>query len=97
MTIHIVDIEHVLHICPANPEPHIVDTRHTLVHTNDGGPCRAPVTIQASWWMRQQAVDRSPIAGGEGKSALICRRADVGGSRRRGISLGVGLARGWYP
>ncbi len=46
MTIHIVDIEHVLHVSPANPEPHIVDTRRTLVHTIDGGPCRTPATIQ---------------------------------------------------
>ncbi|MEO3820992.1 hypothetical protein [Plantactinospora sp. B24E8] len=47
MTIHLVDLVHVLHTCPANPAPHIVDTRRSLVHTTDGGPCRAPVTIRS--------------------------------------------------
>jgi hypothetical protein len=47
MTIHIVDIEHVLHTCPAEPEPHPYDTRRAVVHVIPGGPCRTPVTIRS--------------------------------------------------
>ncbi|MER7460944.1 hypothetical protein [Micromonospora sp. NPDC126480] len=47
MTIHVVDIEHTTHTCPAWPgEPHIYDTRRTVIHVIPGGPCRTPVTIR---------------------------------------------------
>ncbi|MFU8851107.1 hypothetical protein ACNAW0_09010 [Micromonospora sp. SL1-18] len=46
MTIYTVDIVHILHTCPANPEPHPYDTRRTVVDVIPGGPCRAPVTIR---------------------------------------------------
>ncbi len=46
MTIVIVDIEQVLHTCPAEPEPHPFDIRRTVVDVIPGGPCRTPVTIR---------------------------------------------------
>ncbi|MEU4714083.1 hypothetical protein AB0F73_10605 [Micromonospora purpureochromogenes] len=46
MTIHLVDIEQVIHTCPAYPEPHPFDIRRTLVDVIPGGPCRTPVTIR---------------------------------------------------
>jgi hypothetical protein len=46
MTIHVVDIEQVVHTCPAQPEPHPYDIRRTVVHVIPGGPCRTPVTIR---------------------------------------------------
>jgi hypothetical protein len=45
VTIHIVDIEQILHTCPAVPDPHPYDIRRIVVHVIPGGPCRAPVTI----------------------------------------------------
>ena len=47
MTIHIVDIQQTTHTCPADPTPHIVDSRRTIVHIIDGGPCRNPITIHS--------------------------------------------------
>ncbi|MEU9513057.1 hypothetical protein [Micromonospora sp. NPDC048169] len=47
MTIHVVDIQHFTHTCPAWPdEPHPYDTRRTIVDITPGGPCRTPVTIR---------------------------------------------------
>ena len=46
MTIYLVDIEQILHTCPAHSEPHPYDIRRTLVDVIPGGPCRAPVTIR---------------------------------------------------
>ena len=46
MTIHAVDIVHIVHTCPAHPEPHPYDTRRTVVDIVPGGPCRAPVTVR---------------------------------------------------
>jgi hypothetical protein len=46
MTIHVVDIEHITHTCPAQPEPHPYDTRRTVIAVIPGGPCRTPVTIR---------------------------------------------------
>jgi hypothetical protein len=45
VTIHIVDIEQVSHTCPADPTPHVIDTRRSIVHIIDGGPCRNPITV----------------------------------------------------
>jgi len=45
VSIHLVNVEHITHTCPGNPEPHVFDTRRTLVHTTPGGPCRTPVDI----------------------------------------------------
>jgi hypothetical protein len=46
VTIHIVDITIDTHTCPADPDPHPVDTRRALVHVIPDGPCRTPVTIR---------------------------------------------------
>ncbi|MEH1011724.1 hypothetical protein V6U90_01150 [Micromonospora sp. CPCC 206060] len=46
MTIYLVDIEHVTHTCPAQPDPHPYDTRRTVIDVTPGGPCRTPVTIR---------------------------------------------------
>ncbi|MFG1832980.1 hypothetical protein [Micromonospora chersina] len=46
MTIYLVDVEQVIHTCPAHPDPHPYDTRRVLVDVIPGGPCRAPVTIR---------------------------------------------------
>jgi hypothetical protein len=47
MTAYQVDVHHLTHTCPANPdEPHPYDTRRTIVATAPGGPCRRPVTIR---------------------------------------------------
>lgn len=45
MTFIHVDVHHDTHTCPANAEPHPIDTRRTIVATVDGGPCRNPITI----------------------------------------------------
>lgn len=47
MTIHVVDIDHITHTCPAHTGPHIFDTRRTVIDVIPGGPCRAPVTIHS--------------------------------------------------
>ncbi|GAA2858393.1 hypothetical protein Acy02nite_22240 [Actinoplanes cyaneus] len=46
MTFVHVDIHQITHTCPADPQPHPVDTRRTIVATVDGGPCRNPITIR---------------------------------------------------
>ncbi|SBT41821.1 hypothetical protein [Micromonospora narathiwatensis] len=46
MTIYLVDVEQVIHTCPAHAEPHPYDIRRTVVDVIPGGPCRAPVTIR---------------------------------------------------
>ncbi|SCL16767.1 hypothetical protein GA0070616_1111 [Micromonospora nigra] len=46
MTIVIVDIEQITHVCPAHADPHPVDTRRTIIDVIPGGPCRTPVTIR---------------------------------------------------
>ncbi|MEV6377276.1 hypothetical protein [Micromonospora musae] len=46
MTIHVVDVAHVTHTCPGQPEPHPYDTRRTVIDIIPGGPCRTPVTIR---------------------------------------------------
>ena len=45
MTFVHVDIHHHTHTCPADPKPHVYDTRRTIVAVVDGGPCRQPVTV----------------------------------------------------
>ena len=46
MSIYLVQVEHRLHTCPAEPRPHPVDTRCTVLHVTPGRPCAAPVTIR---------------------------------------------------
>jgi hypothetical protein len=43
MTFVHIDVTHVMHTCPADPEPHVYDTRRTIVAVVDGGPCRHPI------------------------------------------------------
>ncbi|HEY0699067.1 MAG TPA: hypothetical protein VGD43_14805 [Micromonospora sp.] len=58
MTIHIVDIEQVLHTCPAEPEPHPYTERRTIVAVIPGGPCRNPVTVRSGQTSRVIACHR---------------------------------------
>ncbi|MEU4694337.1 hypothetical protein [Actinoplanes sp. NPDC023714] len=46
MTFVHVAIHQVTHICPANPEPHVVDTRRVIVALIPGGPCRQPINVR---------------------------------------------------
>ncbi|PWU55779.1 hypothetical protein DLE60_27365 [Micromonospora globispora] len=46
MTIYLVDVEQIIHTCPADPGPHPYDIRRTLIDVIPGGECRAPVTIR---------------------------------------------------
>jgi hypothetical protein len=45
VTIHLVDIVQYTHTCPADPTPHVVEIRRTVVDVIDGGPCRKPRTV----------------------------------------------------
>jgi hypothetical protein len=47
MTIYLIDVHTVTHTCPANPQPHPVDTRRTIVHVTPGRPCQHPVTVRS--------------------------------------------------
>ena len=48
MTAIQVDVHHITHTCPANPdEPHPYDTRRTVIAVAPGGPCRRPVTVRS--------------------------------------------------
>ena len=46
VTTYIIDVHHNLHTCPADPVPHPVDTRRTLIAITPGGPCHTPVTYR---------------------------------------------------
>ncbi|GAA1028503.1 hypothetical protein GCM10009557_13770 [Virgisporangium ochraceum] len=45
MNIYRIDEHHVLHRCPIDEQPHVIDIRRTIVHVTDTGPCLTPVTI----------------------------------------------------
>jgi hypothetical protein len=45
VTIYTVDIHDITHTCPADPEPHVIDSRRTIVHVTPGRPCLTPVTV----------------------------------------------------
>jgi hypothetical protein len=47
MTFIQIDIHHLTHTCPAEPEPHTYDTRRTVLAVVSGGPCRQPVTVRS--------------------------------------------------
>jgi hypothetical protein len=48
MTAYQVDVHHLTHTCPADPdEPHPYDSRRTIIAVNPGGPCRRPVTVRS--------------------------------------------------
>jgi hypothetical protein len=47
MTAIQVDVHHVTHTCPADPQPHPYDTRRTVIAVVPGGPCRRPVTVRS--------------------------------------------------
>ena len=40
MSIYLVAVQHVLHTCPAEPRPHPVDTRCTVLHVTPGPALR---------------------------------------------------------
>jgi hypothetical protein len=46
MTVHLVDVRHYTHTCPAHPAPHLVETRRIVVETTPGGRCEKPVTAR---------------------------------------------------
>ena len=43
----IVEVFHLIHTCPANPEPHPVDTRRRIVHVTPSRPCLNAVTVRS--------------------------------------------------
>ena len=47
MTAIQIDVHHVTHTCPADPDSHPYDTRRTVLVTVPGGPCRRPVTVRS--------------------------------------------------
>ena len=47
MTFVQVDVHHLTHTCPADPQPHPYDTRRTVVAVVPGGDCLHPVTIRS--------------------------------------------------
>ena len=48
MTAYLVDVHHLTHTCPADPDTeHRYDTRRTIVAVSPGGPCRRPVTVRS--------------------------------------------------
>jgi hypothetical protein len=47
MTIYAIEVFHLTHTCPANPEPHPVDTRRRIVHVTPSRPCLTPVTVRS--------------------------------------------------
>jgi hypothetical protein len=46
VTTYIVDVHHCMHICPADPVPHPIDTQRTIVAVTPGGPCQTPATYR---------------------------------------------------
>jgi hypothetical protein len=47
VTTYLVDVHHLTHTCPANPEPHPYDTRRTIVAVFARQPCQRPVTVRS--------------------------------------------------
>ncbi len=47
MTFVQVDVHHLTHTCPADPQPHPYDTRRTIVAVVPGGACQHPVTVHS--------------------------------------------------
>jgi hypothetical protein len=45
MTIYAVEVHHLIHTCPGNPEPHAVATWRRIIHTTPGRPCLTPITL----------------------------------------------------
>jgi hypothetical protein len=48
VTIYLIDIHDITHTCPADPEPHTIDSRRRIVHVTPGRPCLTPVTIHSA-------------------------------------------------
>jgi hypothetical protein len=47
VTRYTIDVCQYTHTCPADPRPHIIDTRQTVVERADDGPCRRPQTVRS--------------------------------------------------
>ena len=45
MRIVTVDEHHYIHTCPADPEPHVIDTIRTIVDRTDPQPCLTPLAV----------------------------------------------------
>lgn len=47
MSTHFVNVHHMVHRCPANPnKPHVIQTTRQVVATIDGGPCLKSIKVQ---------------------------------------------------
>jgi hypothetical protein len=46
VTIYAVAVHETTHTCPANNQPHVIDTQRRILHITPGGPCRTPITIR---------------------------------------------------
>jgi hypothetical protein len=60
-----VDVLHLTHTCPANPEPHAYDTRRVIVAIAPGGPCRRPVTVRSGDTLASVACGRHEPTDGQ--------------------------------
>jgi hypothetical protein len=46
VTVYAIAEHHLVHTCPANPQPHAVDIQRGIIHAAPGRPCQQPVTIR---------------------------------------------------
>ena len=44
----LVDVHEITHTCPADPEPHAIDTRRRIVAATYTGPCLSPVPVRVA-------------------------------------------------
>ncbi|GIG03243.1 hypothetical protein [Catellatospora citrea] len=58
MSIIRVEAAYHRHTCPADPEPHVVDTRHRVLDVIPGGGCLTPVTVRSGDTTRLIACGR---------------------------------------
>lgn len=47
MSIIRVEVDYYRHTCPADPEPHVADTRRRVVEVIPGGGCLTPATVRS--------------------------------------------------
>ncbi|BCJ74508.1 hypothetical protein CS0771_40520 [Catellatospora sp. IY07-71] len=58
MSIIRVEVDYYRHTSPANPEPHVVDTRQKIADVIPGGACLTPVTVRSGDTTRTIACGR---------------------------------------
>jgi hypothetical protein len=49
VSIYAVEEHRLIHTCPADPTPHIVDVRRRILHVTAGRPCTNPATIHIGY------------------------------------------------